>query len=368
MAKGSVRGLLDWCEIIGAKISDETIDTTKIIENVLIPDEVDKFPNAIVLSIDWPLELLKQSEDKVMLNWDKDEAPITLFELKVNCQTASGNKLPFQVTSEDQTCELELSLGGTRGFEVKQIAGPQFTIKAGRIETSLAIYLSDCPPLIKFADMSELDGNLLVHPQDIRDLVIPPERFEPWDWTGVDITAESIWKGKHKRTNSIQSHVAIQYEQAGFSVIFDDDCKGEAADLVCLKDETDHIRLSLVHCKFTSSDEAGKRLSDIVEVCSQAVRSAKWKWRFRELCRHLLSREKRLKKPYRPTRFIKGDTKELNRFLQLSRFKDLTVEFVIAQPGLSQANCSTEQSAVLAAADSFLLETVGAKIEIICSQ
>ena len=367
MAKGSVRGLLDWCEVIGAKIADESIDTTKIIENVLIPDEVDKFPTAYVLSIDWPIELIKQSEEKVILKWGGNEVPITLFELGVDVMAATSNTLKFSVSSDDFNCPLHLTLGGTCGFEVKQLSGPTVFIKAGRVETSLSEYFSDCPPLIRFADMSELDGNLLVHPQDTRELVLPPERFEPWDWTGVNIQAESIWNGKTKRTDSIQGYVAKHYDHGGFTLIFDDDCKGEAADLVCLKEEPEYIRLSLIHCKFTSSDEAGKRLSDVVEVCSQAVRSAKWQWRFRELCRHLLSREKRLKKPHRPTRFIKGDAKELNRFLQMSRFKDLRVEVVIAQPGISLSNCGAEQLTVLAAADGFLLETAGVELGIVCN-
>ena len=260
-----------------------------------------------------------------------------------------------------------MKLGVDRGFVVQPDSGPEFSIRVGRIEKSLAGYLSDYPPLIKFADMSELDGNLLVHPQESRELVIPADRFEPWDWTGVDITAESIWKNRKKRATSIQGHVASHYEQGGFSMIFDDDAKGEAADLVCMKEEDECIRLALVHCKFTTDSKPGERVGDVVEVCSQAVRSAKWKWRFRELCRHLLSREKRLRKPHRSTRFLTGDARELNRFLKLSRFKDIKVEIIIAQPGLSCATCSTEQSAVLAAADSFLLETVGVAIQIISS-
>ncbi len=118
--------------------------------------------------------------------------------------------------------------------------------------------------------------------------------------------------------------------------------------------------------RFRGSEDAGKRLKDVVELCSQAVRSAKWKWRFRELCRHLLGREKRLQKPHRPTRLIAGDAKTLNHFLRLSRFKDLRVEIAIVQPGLSQTNCTAEQSSVLAAADSFLIETVDTPMTIVC--
>jgi hypothetical protein len=39
-------------------------------------------------------------------------------------------------------------------------------------------------------------------------------------------------------------------------VVFDDDSAGEAADLVCLKEEVDHVRLALVHCKFSGGQTA----------------------------------------------------------------------------------------------------------------
>ncbi len=76
-----------------------------------------------------------------------------------------------------------------------------------------------------------------------------------------------------------------------FDVVFDDDSAGEAADLVCLKEEDNVIRLAMIHCKFSGAATKGERIKDVVEVCSQAVRSAKWKWRFADLCRHLLGRE-----------------------------------------------------------------------------
>lgn len=364
----TVRRFLDWCQGVGAKLTDASIDTSKIIENVLIPDEVTTFPDALALSIDWPLEILRQSEENVKLAVGNAEFPITLFEIEADDISVKSDALRFRVASESHSCQLSLRLGVQRGFEVIHVSGCRFTVKCGKLETPLEAYLSDYPPLIKFSDMSELDGNLLVRPQDTRQLILPLDRFEPWDWSGVDIAAESIWKSDKKRASSIQGHVAEKYTTGGFSVVFDDDAKGEAADLVCFREEDESIQLALIHCKFSKGKDAGERVGDVVEVCSQAVRSAKWKWRFRELVRHIVLREKRLRKGYRSTRFLKGNVKELNRFLQLSRFKNLHVEIVIAQPGLSRDACTTEQTAVLAAADSFLLETVGIKLGIVCSE
>jgi hypothetical protein len=218
--------------------------------------------------------------------------------------------------------------------------------------------LSNYPPLVRFVDLSELDGNLLIRPQHTEELMFPPERFEVWDWAAVDVTKESIWKDGQERKDSIQWRAASHFLDGGFDVVFDDDSAGEAADLVCLKEEGDYIRLALIHCKFTPT-AGGVRVKDVGEVCSQAVRSGKWKWKFRDLCRHVLAREKRLAKPERSTRFLRGNASLINRFVKVSRFKEIRPEIVVVQPGISRDEHSADQTAILASAHSYLKQTVG---------
>lgn len=103
-------------------------------------------------------------------------------------------------------------------------------------------------------------------------------------------------------------------------------------------------------------------------MCSQAVRSAKWKWRFRELCRHLSSRDVLLRTDARPSRFLQGDARGLSRILQAHRFKEVRAEILVVQPGLAEANITNEQKAVLAAADGYLLDTLGVGLSIACSR
>lgn len=291
-----------------------------------------------------------------------------MFEIAADETRPSGSLVRFCVGDDQGKSHFALHVGGERGFEVRHLTGPRPTIRIGRIEKPLDEYLSDYPPLVRFLDLSELDGNLLVRPQTMPTLTIPQERFEPWDWTGTDIRIESLWKLGTERPASIQGRAAAHYRDGGFEVVFDDDMSGEAADLVCFKEESEHIRLALVHCKFTSEDNPGRRVEDVVEVCSQAVRSGKWIWRFRELCRHILIRERKLRIPNRPSRFIVGEPKNLNRLLQASRFKPVRAEIVIVQPGLSQTACTTEQTAVLAAAYNFLKETGDVDLDIVCSE
>jgi hypothetical protein len=302
------------------------------------------------------------------LKGNNQERALSLCGIDYETTQGDRNSILFRIESDQFACKLRLKIGGNRGFEVSRVTGTPLMIQVGRVAQALETYLSDYPPLIRFCDLSELDGNLLVSPKERRQLVLPPERFETWDWTGTNITLESIWKDGKQRANSIQQRAADHYRGGGFQVIFNDDDKGEAADLICLKEEEDRLRLALVHCKFSGSPDAGARIKDVVEVCSQAVRSAKWQWRFKELCRHIAVRERTLRTAARPTRFLHGNPKDLNHFMRVSRFKELRAEIVIVQPGLSQRACTPDQTAVLAAADAFLQETVGVSMDIVCSE
>jgi hypothetical protein len=339
-----------------------------IIANVLIPEEVRALPDKPVLSLEWPYEIVRQAEERVVLSRSGQEFPVSMFDLKLVAVDASASAIDFSLISAEEKvwADFRLTVGGNDGFRVAQTSGPEIKLVVGTLESTVQSWLSSYPPLVRFVDLSELDGNLLIRPQHAEEHLFPLDRFEIWDWSGVDVTKESIWKNGQERRDSIQWRAAKHFIDGGFDVVFDDDSPGESADLVCLKEEPDYIRLVLIHCKFTR-DSSGARVADVVEVCSQAVRSAKWKWKFKDLCRHVLLRDKRLAKAGRATRFLCGSAAALNKFVKISRFKELRPEIVIAQPGLSRDKHTADQIAILASAHSYLKQTVGIDLDVICS-
>ena len=174
------------------------------------------------------------------------------------------------------------------------------------------------------------------------------------------------WDVSITRAFGDATRFARKAADGGFDIVFDDDSAGEAADLVCIKAEDDYVRMALVHCKF-SKNVGGARVKDVVEVCSQAVRSGRWMWNFKGLCKHLTTRERRLLKVGRSTRFLHGSGVELGKFVQKARFQEVRGEIVIVQPGLSETKHTADQVAVLAAAHCFLNDTVGVNLDVICS-
>lgn len=360
--------LNDWCEHNGAKLVDHSIDTSKLIDNVLIPSEVTALPAAEVLAIDWPFEMLRQSEERVVFVSATAEHSMTTTELTLLNVDRAANAIEFAVDEAlaGRLGEFRFTVDASRGFRVVQTSGGlKIGLTIGKLSCPLEEYFSNYPPIFRLVDLTDLDGNLHIAPQSPQDLVISEDRFEAWDWKGVDRTKESYWKGGVGREDSVQWHVAKQYVEAGFDIVFDDDDAGEAADLVCMKLEDEFIRVAFVHCKYSGGKDAGERVKDVVEVSSQAIRCAKWSAKLPQLSQHLKLRNERLKGG-RASRFIVGTTTDLNKLVKFNRFKPMQTEILIVQPGLSQSKRTKEQSTVLAAALTYLKETIGVDVTIIC--
>lgn len=368
--QGSIPELLIWCHRVGSKLLDDSINIEDIIANVLLPTEIDRLPaEKIVLSIEWPAELLGKAEEKILLGplSTDNSQPIYMFELSFVSLSEEALEFSLIAAGDNLVGTFVIRLDDQVGYRVEQTGAEPLNITLGKITKRLDEYLCDYPPLVRFIDLSELDGNLLIEPRNPRELILNPAQFEAWDWGPTDLTKESYWKDGVGRQESIQWRAAQAFMDGGFDIVFDDDSAGEAADLVCMKEENSLIRLSLIHCKFSGASTPGERIKDVVEVCSQAVRSAKWKWKFADLCRHLQGREERLRSPERATRFFQGSPARLNDILRQSRFKSIEAEVLIVQPGISASARSDDQDMVIAAAMIYLKETIGCDLQIICS-
>ena len=101
--------LVRWCEHIGSKLVDTTIDTQDTLENVLIPEETENVPDAGVLSVEWPFELLSQSEEQVSLAPSSgDETPIADVSLELASVDSGANTIGFRVVTHHGSSNLSL--------------------------------------------------------------------------------------------------------------------------------------------------------------------------------------------------------------------------------------------------------------------
>lgn len=367
--QGSIPKLVKWCEGVGDKIIDETIDTSEIIKNAMIVQEITELPDSEVLGIEYPIELLQRTEDKVILSKEgSEDKNLSMFDILYLKMDRTTNSIYFSIENIDdgEWGQFQFQLEQEKGFVVRQICGEKIDIRIGTKQSALEEYFSSFPPLIRFVDFSEVDANVIIKPNNPENEEISPECFEVLNWTGVDIQKESTWKAGVQRVDSVQSYVSSEFINKEYDVVFDDDGAGEAADLVCIKDYDDHIDVVLVHCKYSGASYPGSRITDVPEVCSQAARSAKWKVSFKKLCQHLRSREKNLNSN-RNSRLVRGTTNKILYFEDMSKNKEIRFKIWIAQPGISKQNLTTDQFMVLSATASYLKQTIGVDLKVLCS-
>lgn len=322
-----------------------------ILDNVLIPVEVkEKFPDERVLSVEWPPELLKTSDERVFVVKGDQETATAFCEWSFDEQNSTSTKLAFRLVSSsgDLDVQVVLRFDASKGYRFDGAPGVSF--KSERLVMSLTDYLYNYPLLVRYISLKELEGDLLYEQNNPAAITLDERSLVPWQWPNskVDITVESIWKKGVERPKSVQAYVAAHYRDEGFDVVFNDDDPGEAADLVCLKEQDESIRIVLAHCKFSGAATEGSRVKDVVEVTSQAVRSAVWRGNFERLHRHLLTRVK-LKGAGAGSgsRFLVGNLTTLATIATSTRIKPIDFEIVIVQPGVSRSRISDDQRLVL---------------------
>ena len=255
------------------------------------------------------MEMLRMAEERISFETpSKKEISQLTFDLVITGRNCAKNAISFDLVEATSGAwgNFEFRLGGENDFSVLQTGGETVKATVGKIEGTLyAEYFCSYPPLFRFIDLSELDANLHVKPQNPYELVVSKESFEVRDWKGVDLTKNRSGRAG-RSARFIQWTIADEYIKAGYAIVFDDDDSGEAADLICMKLEADAIRLILVHCKFSGGKTPGERVKDVVEVSSQAVRSARWVGKFAQLCAHMRARNDPAKTGGRLTRFLNG--------------------------------------------------------------
>ena len=238
------------------------------------------------------------------------------------------------------------------------------------VRTPFSTWLnSDKPTLFLSGDRMVTGDDRLLAPRT----ELPPyprERLRALDWAGngVDITVES--QGIERKANSIQAYMArfLSQDQT-FDILIDDDRAGEAADLVGIRVDKGDLHITLVHCKYSSKPTAGSRLSDLYEVCGQAMRGARWRDNGAlPLLEHLDRRAKAYTRRTGLSPFEIGDREALFGIRQQAPQLFPRISTVIAQPGLSIKASSDEQLRLIAGAASYVQSVTKGSFDVLASE
>ena len=156
------------------------------------------------------------------------------------------------------------------------------------MDESLEDFFQIYTPTIWFADGSLLYQNSYVQ---LKEQVgqIPEENIIEDLWTGVSIEKES--QGIYPYIQDSIQYYFITKVIDDFEIVYDDDGKGEIADIIGINNYENHIDVHLYHLKFARNGNVGNNIENFYQVCGQAQKSLKWKHRQgKEFFEHLLKR------------------------------------------------------------------------------
>lgn len=357
---------VDWCQDVGRAVNDPGITTDGVFKSAMRPRQISDRPAVPPVAIHWPESLLMQIEDRIEITFGDKPVLFTECDIELLDNTRTG-PLRFAVRSEDQSAEFEIVFadGGAR---YPQRNGPKATIKVGSKIQTLSESFADDAPQIDFGDGSLLIySHLYALPEGEMVQPYPSEKIEVWDWSKTNIRAEA--QGVEKRADSVQRLVieTLLADAEPYDVIFDDDGKGEIADVVALRITDSAVSVTLFHCKYSGAETPGARLSDLYEVCGQAQKSARWRDRPNRMLQHMLKREQIRRDRGATSRIERGSAatiKKLKAGWQDHRFE---YDVRIVQPGLSRQAIGEEGLHLLAGVETYLLETRAMRLRIIGS-
>ena len=358
--------LLDWvtwAESVGALLTDDSITVASVMEDFVIPTAALERPPLVPLGIEWPYELLASTSEARQIESQGESVPLLDLDLSIVEPRVDG-PIAFEVRSPTWALIYEMTFGEEGPTVSARDSDAEIRLPRGQIK--LAEFMSENGMTMFFEQEAILspDG-YLIQPDRTR-LRFDPAFLEVIDWIGVNIRKES--QGPNRDADSVQHRVIQQLAaEADWEVIIDDDGAGEIADIVMLRRNGRLLEVVLAHCKYAGADYPGARLSDLYEVCGQAMKSHKARADMELVIKKLLRREGNRTRIGR-TGFVKGGLQDLFSIAEEARFLDARVTVVIAQPGLSAAQLNIPLSELLGCTQLYLNETYNSRFRVLCSE
>ena len=361
---------VEWCHHVGAKLTDENISVDDILRHVIVPKIVFERPKLMPLAIEWPEDFLTRPEQNILLDVDGHRVPLYEASIDITSFTEDG-PIRFVISTDLRSAEYAVIFKGST-VEYRPTGQEQVKIFFSGKEQNLSNLFVESSPIIRFEDNSFLEYNELYTPNHSRS-PFDSDRIEAWDWSGVNIKFESKFKKKDGiitiRNDSIQSRVIdkLIVSTYDYDIIFNDDDKGEIADIVAIKIQKNSLLVHLYHCKYSEEDRPGARVTDLYEVCGQVQKSVFWKSEIMRLVQHLFDREASIQQKYQISRFEKGDLLTLDTIRRQARKLERSFKIFVVQPGVSQNKITVEQMDLLGATELYLQITYAVELGVIVS-
>lgn len=354
-----------WVKVIGPVITDESISLESVMSGFLIPEPATARPNSVPLSIEWPYQVQASISDARQLEFAGRSFSLLEADLVLTSPSNAGT-LTFAVSTAAWSVEYRFEFSIDGAPKIHPTGSEEVAYVTSTARMPLSTLLSKANPFVIFEDQLVLAEQGYFLRPDLERRLFDREEIEVFDWTGINLRKESQTSERHQ--DSIQYRaISLIDQQVEWDIIIDDDGPGELADAVFIRRAADELHVLLVHCKFSSLPSPGARITDLYEVCGQAMKMNRAKSLPELLTKRLLRREQTRQANGR-SGLIKGSARDLANLVRDARLFDLKISVGIVQPGMSKARASEDMLALLGATDRFLIDTFGQQLRVIASE
>lgn len=363
---GSIADWITWTRSTWAKVVSDAEPASNIIEDFLRPIRIDAPYASRPIAVQWGEQAQTRINSAQFVAFDGVDIPLFEVDLELG-DTEEGAPIPIIVASDSAKSEYLLTIDASLpgGYKHQHVAGAKLGFRKGRNETiDFEEYLRKDPLIVHYAD-GTYSYNCYHIPAMLSAGEFDRDRLEAWDWNNIPLNKESIGKDGDQNTIQFRTFEQIQSE---YDLIINDDGPGEAADLVCFKDQDEStIKLTLVHCKGAYGGTVSQDIRNFYTVCGQAQKSVTTKHSgVKRLADDLRRRHETWVKQGK-TRMLKGGLRELAFFTEKSRRSKLEFEMILVQPGASVATVPPDALRLLATTEVYLMKTTQAKFRVVLS-
>lgn len=367
--RGDILDWIKWCKRISRFLNDSSIDHNTVFEHTIQPVKIKQLPEEKIIAIDFNPKFYVVLDRTVVFSNSGLRYDLSNIELLLEEQT--DKDVLFSLLLGSHTIKLKFSLISKDVFDISLLSSDNVEVSIGsRYNQTIVNFFKEYPPLFMFSENSNLLGNFYSKvTEDVLEL--PKDNVIGMNWTGVDITKEAQGVYPQYIEDSIQYHF-INKVKDDYDFVFDDDGAGEIADVIGIQQTENQFTIDLFHLKYSGDNKVGKRLSDFYEVCGQAQKSLRWKYKDgKDFYDRLLKREERKKKKnsIECTRIIKGDLLTLEKYLKLSkRGKKIKFNINIVQPGVSEKDISPSILTLLGNTAHYLKSMGNVEMKLYCNE
>jgi hypothetical protein len=364
---GTVSQWVDWCNRTWEKVSSKDAVAPNITRDFLRPIRLTVPHDSYPVVIQWGEHIQMSQNERQSIKFGDTTVPLFLIDLDI-ANVADDRSPIIRISNEENATEYRLTISSEYpdGYHYEKLSGQDLMFnKANGDLVPFPEFLKVDPFIVRYADGTH-SYNCYHIPVHLDAGTFPISRLEIWDWDGIPLNRESMGKMRAKNTIQYRSFETISDE---FDLIFNDDGKGEAADLVLLSNVDEAtIRLSLLHCKNAYDGIVSADIRNFYTLCGQAQKSASVKHRGMPKLFQDLKRRHETWANDGHSRFLKGNMKDLAYFKEKARRSKLEFEVIIVQPGASVQNMTDNIKSLLATTELYLKKTCAAEFRVVVSK